>query len=858
MKTKHFLTALCLPLAFAACTNEDFVSESNSLGGRKTIDVVLTATKPSLGADTRMSIDGNNKFVWEKNVDMIGAALVDGETAGTVGDKIYINYPFTADADGNISTFSGKSAMTQGLYFFYYGYQDVLNREGLTLGMPEQVYDASNEKTALQQAATFMKTVSPIVNLAEGLKYADAQTYNLNLKFANLYTIVQVDIKSSNIPTGVTPKVTKITLNGKVGGSSKFNQDAAAAMTAIKNAGIVTLDKNGQIKEGEQTAALAELEKVIADGSIYSDYQADGKTSATVGAYELKVKGDVALDVAKGTSLYILVPKGTYNNLTLNVETSEGTYTKEVNSAEGIELANKIQPIAAELNFAQDGTGNVILPGSFNIASTSDWTDAIKFMTDHAVGYLNKTATFTLTKDIEIESLPIFNLTIDADADKTLTLKKDYTISADNKDQFTFTKVNLAVADGATLTLKAQPTKITTAIKNYGTLNIAASLSNAIENYATLNVSADATLTGGLTNGQLGDKSKTPATPEYTGAINVAKGKVLAIDTKVLSNVLGTITIAEEATLDSKIASTNEAKGKIVVNGILKASAALVNKGIIDNFGSLQAAITNTDGMFIIEKGSSAKAKNSTIENGTVEVKDVAAFATAQANKNATEIIYDFSGAKVTAKVTNAKEYAAADDAEVTDITLNGGDWTYANAAGGDTSKTIAKPSNATGLTLNSATLNVTDDLELNISADGNSSTIKTTEASATITGAVTVNEGAALTVSNGITVNDKSSVASTEIATINGSLTVAAGAKMYFVSASVGEGAAVTVAGEADAAAAEFGVVEDQFVNDGTVTSAAATKQGGAAGKVTQPTNGAKGTFKGNADKNVNATAAP
>lgn len=53
MKTKHFLTALCLPLAFAACTNDDFVNESNTLEGREMIDVVLTATKPSYGADTK-------------------------------------------------------------------------------------------------------------------------------------------------------------------------------------------------------------------------------------------------------------------------------------------------------------------------------------------------------------------------------------------------------------------------------------------------------------------------------------------------------------------------------------------------------------------------------------------------------------------------------------------------------------------------------------------------------------------------------------------------------------------------------------------------------------------------------------
>lgn len=66
MRTKHFLTALCLPLAFAACTNDDFVNESNTLEGREMIDVVLTATKSSYGADTKMSIDDKNQFMWEK------------------------------------------------------------------------------------------------------------------------------------------------------------------------------------------------------------------------------------------------------------------------------------------------------------------------------------------------------------------------------------------------------------------------------------------------------------------------------------------------------------------------------------------------------------------------------------------------------------------------------------------------------------------------------------------------------------------------------------------------------------------------------------------------------------------------
>lgn len=854
MRTKHFLTALCLPLAFAACTNDDFVNESNTLEGREMIDVVLTATKPSYGADTKMSIDDKNQFVWEKDVDMIGAALVDGETAGSVGEKIYINYPFTADADGNVSTFSGKSAMTQGLYFFYYEYQDVLNRKGLPMGKPAQVYDAANEKTALQQAATYMRMVSPIVNLKKGLKYADAQTYNLNLKFANLYTIVRVDINSVNIPTGVAPKVTKIKLDGKNGGISAFNTDAAIQMSVVGNAGQISLDDNGQIKTDEQDAALAELEKKIADGSIYSANQADGATTANKGAFELNVKGDVVLDAAKATSLYILVPKGTYNQLDLTVETSEGSYSRTITPEANIVLANKIQPISADLNFAQDGSGNVILPAKFEIASTEDWTSAIKFITDHALGYVNNTAEFALTKDVTIESLPIFKLKVSASSAKTLTLKKDYTISADNKEQFTFDKVNLAVANGATLTLKAQPANIKTELINYGTLNVSADLTNAIKNFGTLNVTADAAISGGLTNGQLEDKRQTPVVPEYVGTVNIAKGKALTIETAPLTNTNGTVAVAEEATLHiNNIASTNEADGTIEVKGILKATTqALTNKGTIDNFGSLQAAITNTNGMFIIEKGSSAKTPGSTITNGTVEVKDVAAFAAAQADKNHTDIIYDFaSSTKVTAKVTNAKEYKAADDAEVTDITLTSGEWTLASAAGADASKTVAAADNATGLTLEGATLNVTvTTLAKNISTSGTAtSTVKTTVASTTITGDVVVGEGSTLVVEDKVAVNALSS-GNSQTATINGTLNVMPGAKMYFGSANVAEGAKLNVKGDTKTnnEPGEFGVETTTFNNGGIVTSEAGSGTAKAAGKVSQPVNLGTGTFKGNA----------
>lgn len=72
MRTKQYLAALCLPLAFAACSDEEFVTDTPSLGNRGTVNVTINAEKPGFdGINTRMTIDGN-KFMWEKDKDMIG------------------------------------------------------------------------------------------------------------------------------------------------------------------------------------------------------------------------------------------------------------------------------------------------------------------------------------------------------------------------------------------------------------------------------------------------------------------------------------------------------------------------------------------------------------------------------------------------------------------------------------------------------------------------------------------------------------------------------------------------------------------------------------------------------------------
>lgn len=817
MRTKQYLAALCLPLAFAACSDEEFVTDTPSLGNRGTVNVTINAEKPWFdGINTRMTIDGN-KFMWEKDKDMIGAALVDGGSAtpGNIIDEVYTNYAFTAQSNGAVSAFNGKSPIAKGHYLFYYSYADHLGREKMDLSVPVQEYNvgaatAENGKNALQQAVGYMKMISPIVDLSDnGVKYEDAQNYDLNLSFVNLYTVVKVDISAANIKEGTTPKIQKVTLNAS---GSGFVKTATAKMTAISasNANVVAPEaETKQIDDEKMAKAIAAIEKLVggaSDGTVATIYG-----DVENGPAELNIKGDLALSETEKTELYILVPKGKYNNgLTLEITTSEGTYKREIKPKAGdLVLGNAIQPIAAELDFAQ----NVSIPTKFSIASEADWTNAVNFIESHASSYVSIKPEFTLTADVTIGSLPKF--AIDLKGTKTLTLSNDFIINEDNQDKIaTSTETKLGIAAGATLTLDVDCTNFVDILNN-GTLNVNADQSKKITNYGTMNVVGDATLSKGLDNG----KAAVGRTSEAVeGAINVAEGKTLTIATVAMNNAAGTITV--DGTLTNNYASDNAAKIIIGKNGKLNGSAAITNaKGIIENSGTLAVVVTNDNGTVIAKDGGKGNS-TSAINKGIVIVENVTTFAELSGGN-----VYSFGSASdapsVATEVANDTEYTAANaSTAITNIIL-----TTQNSWAIST-----EPAYATTLTLKGVELVLEAGLTgKSIVVDGTgTSSITATSAKSIATANLTVNEGATLNVGNYISFNAAASSNAQE-ATILGTLNVEAGAKLYFNKATVGSnvvsGAMLTVKGNiaAGAAAGVFGVdvtTRSNFKNWGTIVS--------------------------------------
>lgn len=819
MRTKQYLAALCLPLAFAACSDEEFVTDTPSLGNRGTVNVTINAEKPWFdGINTRMTIDGN-KFMWEKDKDMIGAARVDHSTMGTVEDKVDVNYAFTAQSNGAVSAFNGKSPIAKGYYLFYYSYADHLEYAKMDLSVPVQEYNveaatAENGKNALQQAVGYMKMISPIVDLSEkGVGFVDAQNYDLNLSFVNLYTVVKVNVSAQNIKAGTSPKIQKVTLNASGG----FVKEAFANMIAISasKANVVAPEaETKQINDEKMAKAIAAIEELVggaSDGTVATIYEQTGVTTAN-GPAELNIKGDLALSETEKTELYILVPKGKYNGgLTLEITTSEGTYTRTISkpATGNLVLGNAIQPIAAELDFAQ----NVSIPTKFSIASEADWTNAVNFIESHASSYVSIKPEFTLTADVTIGSLPKF--AIDLKGAKTLTLSNDFTINEDNQDKIaTSTETKLGIAAGATLTLDVDCTNFVDILNN-GTLNVNADQSKKITNYGTMNVVGDATLSKGLDNG----KAAVGRTSEAVeGAINVAEGKTLTIATVAMNNAAGTITV--DGTLTNNYASDNAAKIIIGKNGKLNGSAAITNaKGIIENSGTLAVVVTNDNGTVIAKDGGKGNS-TSAINKGIVIVENVTTFAELSGGN-----VYSFGSASdapsVATEVANDTEYTAANaSTAITNIIL-----TTQNSWAIST-----EPAYATTLTLKGVELVLEAGLTgKSIVVDGTgTSSITATSAKSIATANLTVNEGATLNVGNYISFNAAASSNAQE-ATILGTLNVEAGAKLYFNKATVGSnvvsGAMLTVKGNiaAGAAAGVFGVdvtTRSNFKNWGTIVS--------------------------------------
>lgn len=163
MKTKHLLFAAALPLAFAACQNEEFAPANSpelSNEQRPLVEVNLDFQKGD--AETRVNYDGNG-YSWQ-STDKIGALLMDtfksknrpfGATAEAweketwyehyeLIDGIHTAYPFAWNATSK--AWEAPSKLQEGNYFFAAPYDSYQGERQLVHNLDSQMQTGGTEK----------------------------------------------------------------------------------------------------------------------------------------------------------------------------------------------------------------------------------------------------------------------------------------------------------------------------------------------------------------------------------------------------------------------------------------------------------------------------------------------------------------------------------------------------------------------------------------------------------------------------------------------------------------------------------------------------------------------------------------
>ena len=322
---------MALPVAFAACSSEEIVENSNvSLQNRELLPA-LTAVVES-GVDSRFSWNeetfGWNKFTAEDN---FAAGLTDAELWNE-GDLMMTNYIFK-DAAGN-GAYTTTSQMVEGVYFFYSypGFENVAARQAVPFDLTSQKsVDFKKPAAAVEENQLF---VSALYKL-------DKATANeaLPVKFISYWSTAGMKIKNT---TGDDMKVVRMLIT----------TDKAMSLK-----GIVSPDKLGDAAEKNKdiknlvyyhngTEYVLPFDATKEDNIEWNDIKTwdMAKTDVKDGLAEktmmLTVQNGELADDEEAT-VYFQMPAGEYSKVTVTffVEVPTADGETEVKELEAVEFA---------------------------------------------------------------------------------------------------------------------------------------------------------------------------------------------------------------------------------------------------------------------------------------------------------------------------------------------------------------------------------------------------------------------------------------------------------------------------------------------------------------------------------------
>lgn len=463
MKSKKLLLALALPMAFAACSNEELIENGTAPSNNNLVELgdnfVLSVQGAAGTTRGVWEVDGNLKWSWIPEIlageigansmlgtlnvatDEIGLCwtgeLPDG--TGSINSNVYTNYQFLHDgwlAEGEdaVEFDNCTQVLKNGALYSNINVGSLNN--GSTLSeIKTQLKDASNYVNGqpLNLNTGIFKTSNKAIF---GGSYIAYYPYNENFVDAGSLPVVSKvvfdNVEEGNVSAAHVAKNSVLVGYAKnlIGGSqaSKFSMDPLS--------GIISLQIKGTSKEIEKIALWSEdgfvtsvnldASKIKNNGAAAGEalYVSGSKqTNATIVA---DLKDNVTLSDAVAKKFYFPVLPTTVNNLKVVLYASDnsvavieaGNYT--IGAAEGVKVAvnAKATDFVANAKVAVDND-------SFKAAIANEGTakDPIKVT---VIGDITLTADATIPAYVTVEGDKII-----VPEGKTLTLADNSTIKSD-------------------------------------------------------------------------------------------------------------------------------------------------------------------------------------------------------------------------------------------------------------------------------------------------------------------------------------------------------------------------------------------------------------------------------------------
>lgn len=604
MRTKHLFMTMVLPLAFAACTSDEFETiqnEGSSLAGRKALENV----ELSFGDDayTRIAVENGN-FTFEEG-DGVGACLVDYYSpTNKAEDPAYKNYMLSEYIQTNYqylydgATWTTTAKMVEGNYVFYAPYNGKhLSRTPITTGVPttqELQLDADGKVNQYSILEAFAKSGQPAYI---GYKFLEAtgQDYKVSVDMKPIFAYPLITFTNDKTGTGAGDVViTKfvITASKSIATKAPLTIGTANAVAA-KGTGVVGSLFDLGTKDSENGAWVT------------NKYMIGNKTANVVGTAEETASMIVvnvpngALTVAQGESVMFNVVLPADNSVEYTVyayDNAGKAYQKTV--SEQSYSAGKMYADIQYSNGNALATAAGIMTSKTSVISPTDAPTIVTSTEELQALVAGATADVT---NIQVANSSV-KLTpeVASAANPTLTYTFKAPISivggeeeAAEMDRFGF---NGAVTiESGIVSLKATNLDDVT-VKEGATLNL-----YGAETSATVKTEKGATLV--LGNGK---DAITIATLTNAGEATIAKNATVTASTNE-----GTI-INQSTKLPTNIASgTWINEGDVTLSGAttLSAGVTLVNKVAITTetntltiaaaSGNTPAAVLDNEGMLI-------------------------------------------------------------------------------------------------------------------------------------------------------------------------------------------------------------------------------------------------------------------